>query len=353
MTTTGAPPSERTRDPIVLLKHGSGGRAMRRLIAEILTDGFADPPLEGFGLAAMDDGAALRIGDQWLVITTDAHVVQPAFFPGGDIGRLAVAGTVNDLAMMGATRPLGLASAVVIEEGFRESDLRRIQASMREACGEAGVTIVTGDTKVMGRGELDGIVITTTGIALTSRVVPDAGLAPGDAILLTGTMGDHGIALMARRHALEFEVELRSDVAPLNGLIAAALAARPEAVVAMKDPTRGGVASALHEMGGKSRVGIVIEEPSVPVRPAVRSAAEMLGLDPFHIANEGKALLGVRGGDDAIAAVLAALRAHPLGADASVIGRCVAGEPGRVVLDTGLGRRLLVEPEGVPLPRIC
>ena len=296
MTSTLRPAGPAVRDEIVLLKHGSGGRAMRRLIAEVFAQGFVDDAVDGIGLAAMDDGAALRIGDQWLVVTTDAHVVQPAFFPGGDIGRLAVSGTVNDLAMMGATRPLGLTCAVVIEEGYRRADLERIHASMRAACLEAGTTIVTGDTKVMGKGELDGIVITTTGIALADRIIPDAGLAQGDAIILTGSMGDHGMALMAKRHELEFGVELRSDVAPLNRLIAAALAAAPGAVSAMKDPTRGGVASALHEMAAKSAVGILIEEPRVPVRHEVRAAAEMLGLDPFHIANEGKALLGVRGG---------------------------------------------------------
>jgi len=339
------------KEAVVGMKHGAGGRAMRRLIEETLTAGFLDVPVDGIGLAAMDDGAALRVGNRWLVITTDSHVVHPIFFPGGDIGRLAVAGTVNDLAMMGATEPLGLTCAVIMEEGFRRSDLERVQASMRLACQQAGTTIVTGDTKVMGRGELDGIVINTTGVALTDAVIPDAGLKPGDRLILTGTIGDHGIALMARRHGLTFETELLSDVAPINGLIRAALAAAPGNVTAMKDPTRGGVASALHEMAEKSGVGIVIEEPLVPVSPLVRSAAEMLGLDPFHIANEGKALLGVR--PDAVDAVLAALVAHPLGAAAAIVGTCTADHAGRVVLDTGLGRRLMAEPEGEPLPRIC
>ncbi|HUK65016.1 MAG TPA: hydrogenase expression/formation protein HypE, partial [Dongiaceae bacterium] len=318
---------------------------------ETLAAGFVDAPVDGIGLAAMDDGAALRIGDRWLVVTTDSHVVHPIFFPGGDIGRLAVAGTVNDLAMMGATEPLGLTCAVILEEGFRRSELERVQASMRATCDEAGVTIVTGDTKVMGRGELDGIVINTTGVAMADVVIPDAGLQAGDRLILTGTIGDHGIALMARRHGLSFETELVSDVAPINGLIRAALAAAPGRVTAMKDPTRGGVASALHEMAEKSGVGIVIEEPRVPVSPLVRSAAEMLGLDPFHIANEGKAVLGVA--PDAADAVLAAVRAHPLGQEAAIVGECTAEHAGRVVLDTGLGRRLMAEPEGEPLPRIC
>jgi hydrogenase expression/formation protein HypE len=336
---------------IVTMRHGAGGRAMRRLIAETLAAGFVDIPVDGIGLAAMDDGAALRVGARWLVVTTDSHVVHPIVFPGGDIGRLAIAGTVNDLAMMGATEPLALTCAVIIEEGFPHSELQRIQRSMQQTCGEAGVTIVTGDTKVMGRGELDGIVINTTGVALTDTVVPDAGLRVGDRLILSGTMGDHGIALMAKRHELAFEGELVSDVAPLNGLVRAALAAGRGAVTAMKDPTRGGVASALHEMAEKSRVGIVIDETAVAVRPEVRAAAEMLGLDPFHIANEGKALLGVR--PQAADRVLAALRAHPHGAQAAIVGTCIADHVGDVILDTGLGRRLMAEPDDEPTPRIC
>jgi hydrogenase expression/formation protein HypE len=338
-------------EALITLRHGAGGRAMRQLIGETLAAGYLETKVDGIGLAAMDDGAALRIGDRWLVVTTDSHVVHPVFFPGGDIGRLAVAGTVNDLAMMGATAPLGLTCAVIIEEGFRRGDLERIQRSMQETCREAGVTILTGDTKVMGRGELDGIIINTTGVALTDRIVPDAGLRAGDRLLLTGSIGDHGMALMVKRHGLAIEAELRSDVAPINGLIQAALAAVPGAVTAMKDPTRGGVASALHEMAEKSGVGIVLHEPRVPVSPVVRAAAEMLGLDPFQIANEGKALLGVR--PDAADAVLAAVRAHPHGAAAEIVGECIADHVGRVILDTGLGRRLLVEAEGEPLPRIC
>jgi hydrogenase expression/formation protein HypE len=344
-------PTPRVPSDLVTLRHGAGGRAMRRLITETLTRGLLHLPVDGYGLAAFDDGAALRVGDRWLIVTTDSHVVQPIFFPGGDIGRLAIAGTVNDLAMMGATEPLGLTCAVIIEEGFRREDLERVQESLRAACQEVGVPIITGDTKVMGRGELDGIVLNTTGVAFTDTVIRDAGLRAGDRLIVTGTIGDHGIALMAKRHQLAFDAELRSDVAPINTLIRAALQAVPGALSAMKDPTRGGVSSAVHEMAQKGGVGIVLHEPQVPVTPVVRAAAEMLGLDPFQIANEGKALIGVRA--DAADRVLAALQAHPQGRDAAVIGEAIADHVGQVILDTGLGRRLLAEPDGEPLPRIC
>ena len=329
----------------VAMKHGAGGRSMRRLIERVFLNGVT-------GAAAdMDDGAAIPIGDQWLIVTTDSHVIQPIVFPGGDIGRLAIAGTVNDLAMMGATEPLGLTCGVIIEEGFPIETLDRLQASMRAACLEASTTVVAGDTKVMRRGEIDGVVINTSGVALTRHVVRDSGLQPGDAIIVTGTVGDHGMAVMAARHEFEFGDALRSDVAPLNGLVRAALAAGGGGVSAMKDPTRGGVASALHEMADKARVAILLREDAVPVRPAVRAAAELLGIDPLFIANEGKALLGVR---PALAdGVLAAVRAHPLGRDAAIIGTCLADPPGLIMLDTGFGQRLLSEPDGELLPRIC
>ena len=339
-------------DDRITLKYGAGGHAMRSLIQQVFVDGMAHVSREGdVGLAAMDDGAAIRIGDQWLVITTDSHVIHPVFFPGGDIGRLAVSGTVNDLAMMGATDVLALTCAVIIEEGFSRQDLVKIQQSIRLACEEAGAGIVTGDTKVMGKGELDGIVLNTTGVAMTSRVIPDAGLRPGDRLIVTGTIGDHGLAVMAGRHGLGLDSDLRSDVAPVNGLVRAALTVAEDDIVAMKDPTRGGLASVLHEMAAKSRVGIIIDEATIPVTPQARAAGELLGIDPMHVANEGKAVLGVRPG--AADAVLAALRAHPLGRAAAIVGTCTAERAGTVILDTGFGRRLVTEPEGEPLPRIC
>ena len=205
----------------------------------------------------------------------------------------------------------------------------------------------------MGRGEVDGLVLVTTGVGFTCRVIPDAGLRAGDHLIMTGSVADHGIALMVTRHGLSFDEELRSDVAPLNGLVRAALDAANGAIVAMKDPTRGGVASCLHEMAEKSGVGIVVHEPAVPIHVGVRSAAELLGLDPFQIANEGKAILGVRGDDCVLQAVIDTLHAHPLGRDAAIIGECTDGPRGRVTLDTGIGRRLMTEVEGDPLPRIC
>ena len=329
----------------VAMKHGAGGRSMRTLIEQVLLD------RECTAARAMDDGAVIPLDHGWLVLTTDSHVIHPLVFPGGDIGRLAVCGTVNDLAMMGATDPLGLTCGMVLEEGFPIEELRGIRESMAQACGEAGVAIVAGDTKVMGRGEIDRIVINTSGAGLAPQVVRDSGLKPGDVLIVTGTLGDHGIAVMAARHQLELGGALRSDVAPMNHMIRAALEAGAGCVSAMKDPTRGGLAGALHEMAAKSGVGILVEEAALPVREEVRAAAELLGIDPLLIANEGKAVIGVR--PDRADAVLAALKADPLGGNAAIVGACSSELPGTIVIDTGLGRRLLAEPDGELLPRIC
>ena len=338
-----APPFD---DTLVQLKHGAGGRAMRAFIESVFVgEG------EAAELLAMDDGAAIPFGDRWLVVTTDAHVVQPIFFPGGDIGRLSVSGVVNDLAMMGACDVLALTASVIVEEGFPIEQLRRVQASVRAACREASAPILTGDTKVMGKGELDGLIIATSGLGVTDRVVRDAGLQIGDAIVITGTIGDHGLAVLSARHALGLDGDLRSDVAPLNGLIRAALAAGGNAIHAMKDPTRGGVTSALSEMAEKAAVCVVLDQASLPMSDPARAAAEVLGIDPLSVANEGKALLGVA--PEALGRVLAALRAHPLGARAACIGRVTAEHPGALLLDTGFGRRRLFERDGDPMPRIC
>jgi hydrogenase expression/formation protein HypE len=334
----------------ITLEYGAGGGAMRALVEQIFAAGFGDIP-GGIGLPAMDDGAAIPLAGGYLVITTDAHVVQPIMFPGGDIGRLAVCGTVNDLAMMGATEPLGLACAAILEEGFARADLERIWTSIRDACAEAGTTIVTGDTKVMRKGELDRIAITTTGIGFTKRVIPDSGLRPGDRIIVTGTVGDHGLAILATRKELALDTDLISDVAPLNTLIRRVLAVGGTGIVAMKDPTRGGLASALHEMADKSNTCVVLDESAVPVRDDVRAVGELLGIDPLIVANEGKAVIGVA--PEVADAVLDAIRSHPLGRRAAIVGTCTMERPRSVIVETGFGRRLLAEPDGELLPRIC
>lgn len=330
----------------VELAQGAGGRAMRSLIESVFLAEVTDPEA-----LAMGDGAAIPFGDRWLVMTTDAHVVSPVFFPGGDIGRLAVSGVVNDLAMMGACDVIGLTSSVIVEEGFAVESLRRIHASMMVASREASTRVMTGDTKVMRRGEIDGVVLSTSGIGITDRVVRDSGLELGDEIIVTGTIGDHGLAVLGARNALGLEGDLRSDVAPLNGLVRAALAAGGSALHAMKDPTRGGVTSALVEMAEKGGVAIVLDEAALPMSAPGRAAAELLGIDPLSVANEGKALIGVH--PSAVDRVLAALRAHPLGQAAARIGRVTEGETGSVRLDTGFGTRRLFERDGDPLPRIC
>lgn len=334
----------------VNLQHGAGGKAMRELVGEVLTAGF--PPDDAtIGLDAMDDGAIVPVGDESLVVTTDSHVIHPPFFPGGDIGRLAVSGTVNDLAVMGATEVHALTSAVVIEANYPQSKLRKIAKSMATTCEEAGTSVVTGDTKVMGNGEIDGVVINTTGVGIAEHLTPDSGLDPDDVIITTDSIGAHGISLLAEREGIEFGSELRSDVKPLNDLLAPALDIGGESVKAMKDPTRMGLAGALNEMAKKSGVGIEIREERVPVTSDVKGTGEMLGLDPFQIANEGVAVLGVapQFAED----ILNALRDHPKGKNAAAIGKAIDDYHGRVILDTGLGNRYLREPSKEPAPRIC
>jgi len=329
----------------VTLMHGAGGEVMGELL-QILTR-MEHRNAGGIGLESLDDGAVIPLGGQNIVFTTDSHVVRPVFFPGGDIGRLAVCGTVNDLAMMGG-RPVALSCSMVIEEGFDSKDLERIVASMDAALGECGASIVTGDTKVLEKGALDGIVVNTAGIGIAEKVIRDCTLQPGDAIIVNGTLGDHGLTIMAERAGLSLGSQLKSDVAPLWNLVAGALAAGD--IHAMKDPTRGGFASAINEMARKSRVGVRIREDLIPLKKSVRSASEMLGIDPLQVANEGKVVMGVAGED--AEAVLAALRSHPYGKDAAIIGTVVAGSG--VILETEIGGERFIEPPiGDPVPRVC
>jgi hydrogenase expression/formation protein HypE len=329
----------------VNLMHGAGGEVMGELL-QIITN-LKHTNAGGIGLESLDDGAVIPMCGQNVVFTTDSHVVSPIFFPGGDIGRIAVCGTVNDLAMMGG-RPIALSCGMVIPEGFEVADLERIVASMDIALGECGANLVTGDTKVLERGALDTIIINTAGIGVADRVVRDNGLLPGDAIVVSGTIGDHGIAIMAHREGFDFGGQIHSDVAPLWMLVERALAAGD--IHAMKDPTRGGFANAINEMAKKSGVGVVIEEEALPFKKNVKSAAGMLGIDPLEVANEGKVVMGVAPGD--AEAVLAALRSHPYGRDAAIVGKVVEGS--HVVMRTAIGGERFIEPPiGDPVPRVC
>lgn len=338
------------RDEKITLSHGSGGKSTHNLIEGVFAPAFSNPLLD-----AMDDAATFSINGtgQRIAFTTDTYVVSPLFFPGGDIGKLAVHGTINDLAMVGA-QPLYLSAGFILEEGFPITDLRRIVASMATAANEAGVFIVTGDTKVVQRGKADGLFINTAGVGVlhTSWLLGQTQLRPGDRVLLSGPIGDHGIAIMLAREALEIETDIQSDTAPLHTLVAALLDAVGEGLHCLKDPTRGGVATSLNEMAIGSEVSIALDEHSIPVNMEVRGACEILGLDPLTIANEGK-LLAIVAPDKAEQA-LATMRDHPLGRQSAIIGTVQAEPPGLVFLRTDIGGlRVLDMLVGDPLPRIC
>lgn len=327
------------------LAHGAGGETMGELLRTLTN--VKNRNAGGIGLESLDDGAVIPIGDKNVVFTTDSHVVRPIFFPGGDIGRLAICGTVNDLAVMGG-RPLALSCGMIIEEGFDIIDLERIVRSMDEALTESGAHLVTGDTKVMERGALDRIAINTAGIGIADKVVRDNGFQPGDRIIVTGTLGDHGLAVLTHREGFELGEQIRSDVSPVWGLVELALAAGD--VHAMKDPTRGGFAHAINDMARKSRTGVLIEEDALPMRRSVRSASDMLGIDPLEVANEGKIVMAVAPGD--AEAVLSALRTHRYGREAAIVGTVVEGD--RVIMRTRIGGERFIEPPlGDPVPRVC
>jgi hydrogenase expression/formation protein HypE len=334
--------------PTIVMGHGGGGKLGNELVEYLFLPAFRNPALENLG-----DAAVLDLGSSRVAMSTDSFVVQPLFFPGGSIGELAVNGTVNDLAVSGA-EPRFLSASFILEEGFPLAQLAAIVEAMAAAAATAGVKIVTGDTKVVERGHGDGCYINTAGVGVLR---PDINVGPhraqaGDAVLVSGTIGDHGMAIMSVREGLEFESQIRSDCAALNGLIADVLNSVGSDVHAMRDPTRGGLASTLNEIAHSSGVGVEIDEPSLPIRTEVQSACELLGLDPVYVANEGKVVFFVA--PSATERVLEVLRAHPLGRDAARIGQVTAQHPGMLVARTGMGaNRVIATQIGEQLPRIC
>jgi hydrogenase expression/formation protein HypE len=338
----------KVREERITMSHGAGGKATRTLVEAIFLDAFRNPLLE-----PLEDSAQLHLNGSRVALTTDSYVVSPLFFPGGDIGDLAVNGTVNDLAVSGAT-PLYLSAGFILEEGFPVADLNRIVASMKAAAAAASVQVVTGDTKVVQKGKADGCYINTAGLGVMEHDGPPLGVAtvaPGDAVLVSGPIGDHGVTIMLARGELDIEADIVSDTAAMNGMIAELLAATA-GVRALRDATRGGVATILSEVATAANVGVVVTESAIPVRTEVRGASELLGIDPMYVACEGR-LVAVVDGAQADTA-LAALRAHPLGAQAAVIGHIAEEPPGIVLLKTAFGGTRIVDLlVGDPLPRIC
>jgi len=331
----------------ILLAHGSGGELSHELVTSLFVKAFHNPFLD-----PLDDGAVLEVaGERW-AFTTDSYVVTPVFFPGGDIGRLAVCGTVNDLSMSGA-KPLFLSAGFIIEEGFSLSSLQTIVASMQKTAGEAGVKIVTGDTKVVNRGGADGIFINTAGIGLIPEGVNISGryARPGDRVLLSGSVGDHGVAILSSREGLQFSTTLKSDCAPLNELVAGMLEVSKK-IRCLRDPTRGGLSSTLNELARQSGAGIWVEEDRIPIKEEVQGACELLGFDPLILANEGKVVAVVA--EEVAEIILQRMKAHPLGRDAAIIGEVREEPRGKVILRTRIGlTRIMDMMVGEPLPRIC
>jgi hydrogenase expression/formation protein HypE len=332
----------------ILLAHGSGGKLMHDLIAKSFVSALGNPILN-----KLDDSAVFELEEHGqLAFTTDSYVISPIFFPGGDIGKLAVCGTVNDLAMSGAT-PLYLSLSLIIEEGLLIADLERIVDSIKQAASEAGVKIVTGDTKVVNRGSADKLFITTSGVGVVPPGVNISGAnaRPGDKVIISGTIGDHGIAIVSQREGLKFKVPVASDCAPLNKLVAEMVKTSAN-IHCLRDPTRGGLATTLNEFARQSKVGIVIEEANIPVKKSVLGACEMLGFDPLYLANEGK-LAAVVAPEDA-GKVLTKMKKNQYGSEAVIIGEVVKEHPGRVVMKTRLGASRIVDIlVGELLPRIC
>jgi len=334
------------------LSHGAGGALMDEVIRKMVIPAFSlRRALDGIGIDELDDGSSLRLDGYEVVTSMDGHTVSPIFFPGGDIGRLSISGTTNDLAMMGA-KPVAILDSIMVEEGFSFSDLGRITKSMEEAAREIDVAVIGGDFKVMPKGSLDQIVIATCGIGLARKgaVVLDSGTKPGDKVIVTGSIGDHGIALLSAREQFRLEMDLRSDVAPIWKTIQAALT--PGGVTAMKDPTRGGFASALNDIAARSGVSVWLDQDQVLVKESVRTASEMLGLDPYEITCEGRAVVCVS--EEVAEETLEAIQGTEYGREATIVGEVKVEHPGYVLLKTKVGgTRVIEKPIGEPIPRVC
>lgn len=334
----------------ISMNHGAGGEVMANLISSAVLDNITKKSVNGgISLDALDDGATIPIGDYEIVVTTDGHTIDPLFFPGGDIGRISAAGTINDVSVMGA-KPLAISNAIIMQEGFPIADLDRIMKSLNETCEEVDVAVITGDTKVMEQGKIDGIVMVTTGIGIAKKgeIIRDSTLEVGDKIIVTGSLGDHGMSLMSFREGFGFETDLKSDTAPMWNVVKKALDVG--GVTAMKDPTRGGFANAINEMASKSGKGVLLHQEAIPIKKEVRAVSEMLGIDPFEVANEGKVVMGVKA--DKAEEVLEAIKTEEYGKDAAIIGEVIEGD--YVVVETPIGgERILEAPIADPVPRVC
>jgi len=336
----------------VELAHGAGGKKMDELLELVMKNIAIRNVGDGIGLDEKDDGATVRIGDKRIVVSIDGHTVHPIFFPGGDLGQLAVTGTINDIAVMGA-KPIAILSSIIIEEGFSIKKLQKIVDSIANTAKENNVAVIAGDTKVMPRGTLDEIIVVTSGLGIIESDdvdVQDSNLKEGDKIIVSGTVGDHGIALMAGREGISFETQLESDVASVYDIVSAAMSVG--GIVTMKDPTRGGLASALNELAEKSKVSIWLEDALIPVAPAVKAASEMLGLEPLGVTCEGRVIIGVR--PEKADEVLAAIKKLPNGKNAVIIGEVKSERPGFVISETIVGgHRIIEKPIGEQIPRVC
>lgn len=334
----------------ISMNHGAGGEVMANLISSAVLDNITKKSVNGgISLDALDDGATIPIGDYEIVVTTDGHTIDPLFFPGGDIGRISAAGTINDVSVMGA-KPLAISNAIIMQEGFPIADLDRIMKSLNETCEEVDVAVITGDTKVMEQGKIDGIVMVTTGIGIAKKgeIIRDSTLEVGDKIIVTGSLGDHGMSLMSFREGFGFETDLKSDTAPMWNVVKKALDVG--GVTAMKDPTRGGFANAINEMASKSGKGVLLHQKAIPIKKEVHAVSEMLGIDPFEVANEGKVVMGVKA--DKAEEVLEAIKTEEYGKDAAIIGEVIEGD--YVVVETPIGgERILEAPIADPVPRVC